>query len=89
LFAELCASCHGPNGQGDGVVVDELSVRPPDFSRDAWRRANDGSGDVVARIIKFGMPGTPMAGHEYLSDGDVVALARHVIALHSANPNTP
>jgi cytochrome c oxidase cbb3-type subunit 2 len=89
LFAELCSGCHGPNGQGDGVLVDELSVRPPDFSRDAWRRAGDGSAEVVARIIKFGVPGTPMAGHEYLSDADVVALARHVIALHSAPPNTP
>lgn len=89
LFAELCASCHGSRGEGNGQQASELSVRPPDFSRDAWRRAGDGNREAVARIIKFGVPGTPMAGHEYLSDADMVALARHVIALHSRERNTP
>lgn len=89
LFGALCAGCHGARGNGDGPVAAELSLRPPDFSRDAWRRADGGDPVAVARIIKFGVPGTPMAGHEYLSDPDVVALAQVVIGLHTARRNTP
>lgn len=80
LFKRLCANCHGPAGRGDGPLAERLSVRPPDWSREAWRRVPAGA-DVerdLARVIKFGVPGTPMAGHEYLNDADVVGLARLV-----------
>jgi cytochrome c oxidase cbb3-type subunit 2 len=32
----------------------------------------------LARLIKFGLPGSPMAGHEALSDSDALGLARVV-----------
>ena len=84
-FALMCASCHGAEARGDGPLAGQLSLRPPDFSRDAWRhvRTDDAARvSAVARIIKFGLPGLPMAGHEYLDDAAVVALARYVDALH-------
>jgi cytochrome c oxidase cbb3-type subunit 2 len=40
---------------------------------------------ALARIIKFGLPGTPMAGHEYLPDGDVAGLAWFVRTLHKSD----
>ncbi|ACB73864.1 cbb3-type cytochrome c oxidase subunit II [Opitutus terrae] len=84
LFARLCVQCHGPQGQGDGPLAHQLSVRPPNWTTDPWRHpAHDAPLEtVVSRIIKFGVPGLPMAGHEYLPDGDVVGLARYVISLH-------
>ncbi|MBX3737175.1 MAG: cytochrome c [Candidatus Didemnitutus sp.] len=80
LFAELCAHCHGDTGRGDGPLAARLSVRPPDWGAGAWRHLAPGA-DVeleLARIIKFGLPGSPMAGHEYLRDGEILGLARVV-----------
>jgi len=83
LFAKICANCHGPEGHGDGVTAGRLSMRPPDWSRDAWRRVDAARVDeTLARIIKFGLPESPMAGHEYLEDAEVVSLARYVRGLH-------
>jgi cytochrome c oxidase cbb3-type subunit 2 len=60
-------------------------VKPIDFGRDAWRHVR-GEDELLAlmRIVKFGVPGTAMAGHEYLNDGDVFALALHVRSLHAS-----
>jgi len=85
LFAELCASCHGKDGQGDGPLAAKLSLRPPDFTRDPWRHVNQTDPLLelqLARLVKFGQPGTAMAGHEYLTDSEIVALARFVANLH-------
>jgi cytochrome c oxidase cbb3-type subunit 2 len=80
LFGQLCANCHGPSGRGDGVMATQLSVRPPDWPREGWRhaRGTDDLDTALARIIKFGLPGSLMAGHEYLPDADVAGLARLV-----------
>ncbi len=82
LFARLCAPCHGAEGHGDGALAARLSLRPPDWPREGTRRAAGATEAEIelalARIIKFGLPGSPMAGHEYLPDGDVVGLARLV-----------
>ncbi len=86
LFGSLCAPCHGTNGRGDGMVAATLVVPPRDFAL-GWRRIQ-GTKAEVARTIKFGVSGTPMAGHETLTDAEVVSLARLVVALHDAG-NTP
>jgi cytochrome c oxidase cbb3-type subunit 2 len=84
-FASLCAPCHGEGGGGDGPLAGSLGVKPIDFGRDAWRYVR-GEDELLAlmRIVKFGVPGTAMAGHEYLNDGDVFALALHVRSLHAS-----
>lgn len=80
LFLRLCANCHGPEGRGDGPLAARLSVRPPDWPREGARRTPAGPDAALARarLVKFGLPGSPMAGHEYLSYADVVGLAEHV-----------
>lgn len=83
LFGGLCAPCHGKDGLGNGPLARFLAVPPPDFSS-GWRRPPGSDDDGVARIIKFGLPGTAMAGHETLSDAEVVSLARLVKSLHPA-----
>lgn len=86
MFAQWCAACHGAAGRGDGPVAATLSVRPPDWTRDPWRWVAADEREVtlaLARIVKFGLPGSPMAGHEYFSDAETVALARFVARLHN------
>lgn len=82
LFARNCVQCHGPAGRGDGRLGPQLGSPPPDWSRPGWRRVPDGDETALARLIKFGAPGTAMAGHEAFSDGEIVGLARHVKLLH-------
>ena len=80
-FIRLCASCHGLEARGDGMLASQLSVKPADLGRRPLRHVQANEADRVvalSRIIKFGVPGTPMAGHEYLDDSTVVKLARYV-----------
>jgi cytochrome c oxidase cbb3-type subunit 2 len=88
-YAALCASCHGADGRGDGPLAAGLGLRLPDFRSDAWRHVR-GDDEIIAlmRIVKFGLPGTLMAGHEYLADADVFALALHVRGLHDGSVST-
>lgn len=83
-FEQRCAGCHGAQGEGDGPVARQLAVTPPNFSRDPWRYVQPGADPAltVARIIRFGLPGSSMPGHEELSDAEVAGLAAHVLALH-------
>lgn len=87
LFQRLCAACHGPEGRGDGPLAEKLSIRPPNWSREAWRhlRRGEDRDTALARLIKFGLPSLPMAGHEYLSDPELVGLARYVRTLHKTD----
>jgi mono/diheme cytochrome c family protein len=39
-FADACAVCHGPNGQGDGEFASVLTIKPPDLTTISMR--NDG-----------------------------------------------
>jgi len=38
IFAERCANCHGPAGQGDGELAASLPNPPANFADPAWRR---------------------------------------------------
>lgn len=92
LWAALCASCHGKDADGKGPLSEALAIRPPDFHRDPWKHLKpDPSAAVfqeqVMRIIKFGVLGTSMPGHETLDDESLAALAARVIKLHT--PPTP
>jgi cytochrome c oxidase cbb3-type subunit 2 len=77
-FQIHCATCHGANGQtrweaGFKRLPPDLAVGPyfhlPPSADDAQRR------DRIARIIKFGIPGTDMPGHEYLSDDEIASIS--------------
>lgn len=79
-FGRLCAQCHGEGGRGDGPAAAKLAARPADLTRAGMDRDEE----RLARLIKFGRPGTAMAGHEALADETVVSLARYVAGLQSA-----
>lgn len=86
LFQNYCAGCHGTAGRGDGPLAARLSRPPRDLGRAEWLYFPRGTGPeaerrALARIIKFGLPGGAVAGHEYLADGEITALAAYVQAL--------
>ncbi|MCD1625460.1 cytochrome c [Seohaeicola saemankumensis] len=37
VFDQNCAICHGPSGQGDGLIAENLDPAPPDLTRITFR----------------------------------------------------
>ena len=38
VFADRCANCHGPAGQGDGEMAGQLELPPRDFTQPDFRQ---------------------------------------------------
>lgn len=70
LFAQLCASCHGPGGRGDGTVAAALKNPPPDLTRIAVRHGGFPEEEVYdmvdgrAMIPAHGSREMPVWGYE-------------------------
>lgn len=82
LFSKVCAQCHGPDGRGDGPAARKLQLKPANL-HEPWKRVDPANEAVsLARIAKFGVPGTAMAGHETLTDSEVLSLVAYLETLH-------
>ena len=83
LFATHCAACHGVQGDGKGPLAGHFAKPPANLTQGPFVRTP--AGDTlelrVARVIKFGIPGADMPGHETLSDAEVLALTELVLEL--------
>jgi len=82
LFAQNCARCHGPTGNGDGFMSFVLNPPARRFGRDKFSLATTTNAvptdDDVMYVIKHGIPGTSMPAFDTLTDDERRALARHV-----------
>ncbi|HLP09098.1 MAG TPA: cytochrome c, partial [Opitutaceae bacterium] len=85
LFAALCAACHGTDARGRGPLAARLALPPADLVDGPRPRTSRATPEAttaeLARVIRFGVPGTAMAGHETLPDEDIAALTAYVAAL--------
>ncbi len=90
LFARYCAPCHGEGGRGDGPLA--AAVRRPamDLGKGrywliSWGPGAESEERALARLIRFGVPGTSMPGHEWLDDRQVADLVAQVqLVAHGA-----
>jgi cytochrome c oxidase cbb3-type subunit 2 len=78
VFQLHCATCHDAGGRTRYQAhfkrfPPDLTVGP--FTHLAPTALPAERLESVARIAKFGIPGTDMPGHEYLSDNDIASLA--------------
>lgn len=90
LFARHCAVCHGAQGRGDGILS-KAWLRPPANLVDGpfiWSRPGEDQRDRMARVIKYGMIGTDMPGHEALNDEQIVALVAELLRLRGGEGTT-
>jgi mono/diheme cytochrome c family protein/cytochrome c5 len=82
LFRQHCATCHAPGGTARMKWSKSFRRLPPDLALDPLKHVSIVDSQVtraeVARITKFGIEGTDMAGHEYLPDGQIAAIADYV-----------
>lgn len=79
LYAQNCASCHGPGGHGDGALAANLEPPPTDLTE--HERAAQRSPFALHQIISNGVDGTAMASFGALPDADRWALAFYVATL--------
>jgi cytochrome c oxidase cbb3-type subunit 2 len=80
IYHQRCATCHASDGQTRLAWESGFKRLPPDLATGPYFRLSpaDAAGarlQRLARITKFGIPGTDMPGHEYLSDHDITSVA--------------
>jgi mono/diheme cytochrome c family protein len=75
VFATLCASCHGPDGHGNGPAGLVLLPHPADLT--AGRMSAKG----IAHVVANGMPGTGMPAFGTAPQKDVRAVESYVLTL--------
>lgn len=78
-YAALCASCHGPQGRGDGPAAKNMDPPPANF-HDASRMSQRSVYGLYS-TISLGVGGTPMPAFRQLSDDERWALAFYVASL--------
>ncbi len=54
LYAQLCASCHGAAGAGDGAAAAAMNPKPRSFVDKAWQAEVDDA--RIAKVIAQGGP---------------------------------
>lgn len=81
LFVEnQCATCHGPEGLGNGPAASGYNPHPRNFhSNEGW--TNGRKAAMVFKTLKNGVPGTGMASYGTLPPDDRWALAAFVLSL--------
>lgn len=79
LFSQHCTVCHGTEGRGDGVLAVKFSKPPANLVEGPFVWTSDV--ESVVRVLKWGVPGTDMPGHELLDDGELQSLAAWIMGL--------
>ncbi len=82
LYAQTCATCHGPEGKGNGPGAKGLNPVPRDFTANVgWK--NGTHLDNIFRTLDEGVKGSSMVSYTYLSKRDRMALVHVVQSLGS------
>lgn len=69
-FLAYCASCHGVDGNGQGIAASRLDPRPRNFRNPMWMAGH--SNQALADIIRDGRPGTAMPAFGALLSADEI-----------------
>ncbi|WP_243381915.1 c-type cytochrome [Geothrix alkalitolerans] len=82
IFAQTCASCHGPEGKGDGPAGKGLNPAPRNFTQSAgWK--NGTRVEDIYKTLNEGIKGSSMVAYTDLSKRDRMALVHVVQSLGS------
>ena len=84
-YVQLCVSCHGTAGRGDGEWAYRMTPRPSDLTS---RRTSARSDEVLHAAISDGVAGTAMRGWKDRLSGiqmrQVLGYVRHLGRVESA-----
>ncbi len=84
VFQEHCATCHVASGKARAKWRGSFHPLPPDLFHDRLdllpcTGAHANQVLSLERIVKFGIPGTNMPGHEYLPDAEITQLSEWLL----------
>lgn len=78
-YLSYCASCHGANGDGQGIAAGRLEPPPRTFRNPAWMAGQ--TDEKLADAIRNGRPGTAMPPFgALLSDAEIDRLVEYIRA---------
>ena len=84
IYRNVCSSCHGLTGKGDGPASAGFAQKPADFTDVA--HATYYSDQARLYLIRNGVPGTPMtAWKSLLSEEEIQAVYAYVRSLRSTD----
>ena len=91
LYDRYCATCHNANGQTRIKWQSQFIESPAILIAGPMRsvstpKPQPAQIDHFAQIIKFGIPNSDMAGHEYLPDSSIASLSLW-LAQNTAQPS--
>ena len=80
LYQRDCANCHAADGPTLRIWRTSFRQLPSDLEMGPYLYLPPSDSQQqrlmhLARIAKFGIPGTDMPGHEYLSDADIASIS--------------
>ena len=78
-FAKNCVSCHGPKGEGDGLLSKSLKPKPRNLVTEPL--SNGPGVEKVFETLSNGRPGTAMVAFRGLSEDERWALSYYVLSL--------
>lgn len=94
LFQRNCASCHGLDGKGGGLVADALRKRPPDLTAIPRKNGRFPSEEVVMTItgaLSLRVHGTremPVWGG-VLKNSEILSLVTYIESIQNSWPKPP
>ncbi len=91
LYLRFCATCHDAGGATQLRWRASFYRLPPDFTTGPLLDLPSASMpqrrfDRIAQLVRFGLPGTDMPGHEYLTDRQVASISFWLLQ-NIAQPN--
>jgi cytochrome c oxidase cbb3-type subunit 2 len=94
LFNRDCATCHNANGATRRAWQSSFKRPPAELALGPYFHLSPADSQPqriihLAQIAKFGIPGTDMPGHEYLSDKEIASISLWLsqrIAQSNQNP---
>lgn len=92
LYAQKCAVCHGPAGEGDGSAAFVLFPKPRNLARGVFKIRSTPSlptDEDLFKTITEGMPGTAMPGWASLTDRVRLDLIAYIKTLSRSFADQP
>ena len=87
-YSNICASCHGDDGKGDGPTAMYLKVKPRDFTRAQYKFRSTASGQLpldedLFQTISGGLPTTAMPAFGQMDPQIIAGLVMYIKGLSS------
>lgn len=84
LYLRFCATCHSPEGRTRSAWQSDFKRVPTNLVNGPFHDLPTSGNEQdqlirLEQIAKFGIPGTDMPGHEYLSDNEIASVSLWVL----------